>query len=178
MIEKFQQLSQRERLFVIGGGLMVILVLLYIAILLPYQNALERLDNQIAARSRQLEEVRALRLDYLQRQRELTQVERRLDNRRDFSALTFIENLAVSSAGRERLVSMRPQAPVVGNRLTTEAVEIKLERVTLREVVELLRGIEGAKTPMQVRSLQLKQRFDDRSRLDASMTIAALRRNA
>jgi hypothetical protein len=38
--------------------------------------------------------------------------------------------------------------------------------------------VEKAATPMQVRNLYLKQRFDDHSLLDATMTITALRRSA
>lgn len=176
MIEKFQQMSPREQLFVIIGGLAIVAALLYLAVLLPYRNTLARLDSRIAAHSRQLQEAQSLRLDYLALQQELAQLERHLDNRTETSALTLIETLAVNSAGRENLVSMRPQAPVSGSRFITESVEIRLEKLTLRQVVELLRGVESAQTPMQVRNLQLKQRFDNRALLDASMTIAALRR--
>jgi general secretion pathway protein M len=170
------QLNQRERIFVVAGGGLLVLVLLYIAVVLPYRNALSRLDTEITVRSRQLQEVQSLKTRYLSLQQEMTQVERLLDNRREFSPLTFIENLVGKTAGRENLVSMRPQAPVTRNNFTIESVELKLEKLTLRQVLELLWGVEQATTPMRVRSLQLKQRFDDRSLLDATMTVTALGR--
>lgn len=170
------QLNQRERLFVIAGGLALVLALLYFAIVAPYRSALARFDRQIAVRSGQLQEVKALQGRYLEMQRQMSQVERLLEKRQDFSALSFIENLVEQTAGRESLLSMRPQSPETRNAFTIDSVEIKLERLTLKQLLELLVGIEGATSPMQVKSLTLKQRFDDRSLLDATMTVTALRR--
>jgi general secretion pathway protein M len=106
----------------------------------------------------------------------MAQVESLLGKGQNFSALTFIENLVGQTAGRENLLSMRPQTPELRNEFTVDSVEIKLEKLTIKQVLELLSGIEAAPTPMQVKNLYLKQRFDDRSLLDATMTITALRR--
>ena len=170
------QLNQRERIFVLAGGLALILALLYFAIVAPYYSALTRLDRQVAVRSGQLQEVKGLQARYLALQQQMTQMERLLGKRQDFSALTFIENLVEQTAGRENLLSMRPQSPEVRNEFTIDSVEIKLEKLTLKQLLELLLGVEGADTPVQVKSLYLKQRFDDRSLLDATMTVTALRR--
>ena len=163
-------------MFVIVGGLAVVLSLLYFAIVAPYRSAMSRLDRQIAARSVQLHEVKVLQGRYLQLQSQMNQVTRLLGKRQDFSALTFIEGLVEQTAGRENLLSMRPQSPETRNEFTIDSVEIKLERLTLKQLLELLLGFEGATMPMQVKSLTLKQRFDDRSLLDASMTVKAMRR--
>jgi len=170
------QLNQRERNFVIVGGSALVLALLYFAIVAPYHSALTRLDRQVAVRSGQLQEVKALQGRYLEMQQQMAQVTRRLEKRQDFSALTFIENLVEKTAGRENLVSMRPQSPEVRNEFTIDSVEIKLEKLTLKQLLELLLGVEGADTPVQVKSLYLKQRFDERSLLDVTMTVTALRR--
>jgi general secretion pathway protein M len=170
------QLNQRERIFVAVGGVALILVLLYMAVLMPYRNALTRLDNQIEGRGRQLQEVEMLRAEYLELRQETAQVERLLDNRRDFSTLSFLETLVENTAGRENLLSMRPQAPVTRNQFILESVEIKLERLDLRQVLEMLWSIEKSPSPMQVSALYLKQRFDNRAQLDATMTVTALRR--
>jgi general secretion pathway protein M len=178
MISQLNQLNQRERVFVIAGGIALILALLYFAILMPYRSALTKLDSRIAVRSQQLQEVKSLRAQYLALQQQISQVERLVKNSQEFSALTFIENLVQQTAGRENLLSMRPQAPQVQGEFMTDSVEIKLEKLTLKQVLELLWGVEKASTPMQVENLYLKQRFDDRALLDATMTITALRRSA
>lgn len=170
------QLNPRERIFIISGGVIIGLILLYFVLLAPYQTTLARLDNQIEGRSAQLQQVSALQAEYLSLQQKTVQIERRLENRRDFSTLTFVENLAVNTAGRENLVSMRPQAPVTRDQFILDSVELKLERLTLRQVLELLWGVESAEVPMQISNLFLKRRFDEKSLLDATMTVTAMRR--
>jgi general secretion pathway protein M len=170
------QLNQRERIFVIVGGVSLFLALLYFAIVAPYRSALNRLDSQIATRSGQLQEVKALQARYLELKQQRLKMERLLDTRQDFSALTFIENLVKRTSGRENLLSMRPQTPETRNEFIIDSVEIKLERLSLKQVLELLLALEEAATPMQVKNLHIKQRFDDRALLDATMTITALRR--
>ena len=170
------QLQKRERIFVIVGGLVLILTILYFAIVAPYRSALSTLDRRIAQRSEQLQEVKVLQARYLEIKNQMAQVTRLLENRQEFSALTFIEDLVEQTSGRESLISMRPQSPEIRSEFIIDSVEIKLERLTLKQLLELLLGFEGAATPMQVKNLYLKQRFDDRSLLDSTMTITALRR--
>jgi len=170
------QLNQRERIFVAVGVGLLVLALVYFAIVAPYRSSLRKLDQQIEARSGQLQEVKLLQASYLDLKQQMAQVERLLDNRQGFTSVTFIEGLVEQTAGRENLLSMRPQSPESRNEFIIDAVEIKLEKLTLEQVLELLVGIEEAEAPMQVKTLYLKQRFDDRSLLDATMTVTSLRR--
>lgn len=172
------QLNQRERVFVGVGAAALLLGLLYFAVVIPYQSSLARLDQQLAARSRQLQEVKTLQSRYLALQQQMAQMERQLGSRQDFSALSFVESLVEQTAGRENLVSMRPQPATPSGEYTVDAVEIKLEKLTFRQVLELLWGLETANTPMQVKDLHLKQRFDAKDLLDATLTVTALRRTA
>ncbi|MDH3454031.1 MAG: type II secretion system protein GspM, partial [Desulfuromonadales bacterium] len=79
------QLNQRERMFVIVGGLALVLALLYFAVVAPYRSALSRLDRQIVTRSGQLQEVKVLQDRYLAMQKQMSQVARLLGKRQDFS---------------------------------------------------------------------------------------------
>lgn len=169
------QLSQRERIFLVTGGVVLLLILLYLAVLLPYRSALSSLDRGIEARSRQLQEVKALRTRYLSMQQQIALAERQVKSSRNVSPLTVIESLVEQTAGRENLLSMRPQPPVTQGQFIRDAVEVKLEKLSLQQLLELLSGVEGVTAPMQIEKLYIKQRFDDRSLLDASMTITGLR---
>jgi general secretion pathway protein M len=84
------QLNPRERVIVISGAVILLLILLYLAVISPYRNALARLDNQVAVRSQQLKEVEALLARYQVLQKEVRQVERLLENRRTLST-TLLE---------------------------------------------------------------------------------------
>jgi type II secretory pathway component PulM len=170
------RLNPREQIFVATGCAALAVALISFAIISPYNTAMTRLDQQLALRSRQLQDVKALRSEYLALQQQMTELDRLLGNRQDFSALTMIENLVERTAGREKLLSMRPQAPEARGEFTIDSIEVKLEKLPLKQTLEFLWGIEKASPPMQITGLYLKQRFDDRSLLDATMTVTALRR--
>jgi len=172
----FERLNPRERIFVSVGGVAVLLCLLYFVILMPYRNAMTRLDKQIITRSQQLREVRALQSEYMDLQKQMSLLEKRLAERKGFSVLTFVENLVGQTAGREKILSMRPQSSVARGVFTVDAVELRLEKLSLKQVLQFLWEVETESVPMQVKSFYLKQRFDNPALLDATMTVTALRR--
>jgi general secretion pathway protein M len=173
----FSQMSQRERIVLITGALFVLVTLVYFGMVAPYQNALHRLDRKIDSRQQQLNDMQTLRRQYVQLKQNINSVQQQLDQNSAFSMFSFIESLAVRHVGRENLVYMRPQPPAEKDGFREESVEIKLERVDLPQMVRLLYEVEAAEMPLQVKSLRIKTRFDDRSRLDSVLTIASFGKN-
>ncbi len=172
------QLSQRERIALAVGALVVLLTLVFYGLIAPYRNGMDQLDTRIAARQRQIREVQTLRNDYLQLQKKLSEAERRLDSSGAFSLFSFVESASARIASKENLVYMRPQPASVKEGFREESVEIKLEKIRLNQLVQLLYEIETAKAYLQVKSLRVKTRFDDRSMLDTVLTIAAYGRSS
>lgn len=173
----FHQLSQRERLILLAGGFFLLVVLGWFAVISPYRQAMATLDGKIAARQNQLEDLRGLQQQYLQLKQSLEQAERRMDQATTFSIFAFMENLAARHVDRANLVSMRPQPAAEREGFREESVEIKLDRVGLGQLVGLLQDMETAESPLQVKSLRIKTRFDDKRRLDSVLTVAAYGRS-
>lgn len=174
----FAQLSQRERIAVAVAAVAVLAALLYAGIVAPYRRAVRNLDTRISTRQRQLGEMAALQQRYQQLQRRVGEAERRLAKTADFSLFAYVEGLAGQMISKENLVSMRPQPPTVREDLREEAVEVRLEKVRLDQLVRLLHAIDENEALLTVKSLKIKTRFDNRSQLDAVLTIASYRRNA
>ncbi len=172
------RLSRRDRLALAVGLTVAFAALLVFGIYLPYRGALAGLDDRIAARQRQLEEVRELRASYLQLQQQLGQAERRLAQGEQVSLFTFVEGLAGRYATKENLVYMRPQAPSTQGEFREESVEIKLEKIRLSQLVQLLFAIDSAPAALKAKNLRVTTRFDDRTLLDAVLTVASFRRGS
>ncbi|MFA5515564.1 MAG: type II secretion system protein GspM [Desulfuromonadales bacterium] len=172
------QLNPRERLAIIVGGLFVLAAILYLGVISPYQSTLSRLDARIASRQKQVREIQALRQDYLLLQRQLNEAENRLDKATGFSLFSFVEASATREAGRENLVYMRPQTGSSQEGFREESVEIKLEKLRLDQLVRFLYSFESAEAALQVKNLRIRTRFDDRSLLDAVMTVSMYGRAA
>lgn len=176
-LNQFDQLSQRERITLVAGALVILLLIVVFGIVAPYRTALERLDSKIASRQRQLGEVQQLSTQYRQLQQQLAASERRLATGGDFSLLSFVEATSVHLAGRDNLVSMRPQPAATVEGFREETVEVKLEKIRLHQLVQLLYAAETAPAPMLVKNLRVKTRFDDRNLLDVVVTFASYRRS-
>ena len=91
-----------------------------------------------------------------------------------FSLFSFIEATEAQVASKENLVYMRPQPSVDQNEFREESVEIKLEKIRLDQLVQLLYEIESANAFLKVKTLRVKTRFDNKSELDAVMTISSM----
>lgn len=177
-LNQFNQLSQRERLTLLAGALIVAVLLFVFGVVAPYRAALERLDKKIASKQRQLTEVRQLSQEYQQLKQQLDASERRLASGGDFSLLSFVEATSIRLAGRDSLTAMRPQPAATLEGFREEAVEVKLEKVRLNQLVQLLFVADTAPAPMLVKSLRIKPRFDDRNLLDVTITFASYRRSS
>lgn len=172
------QLSRRDRIALAIGGIAVLAAFFYAGVIAPYRSALQRLDARIAARQRQVGELAALQREYLLLQRQLGEAERRLAKADTFSLFAFVEGLAGQIVSKENLVSMRPQPATVREDLREEAVEIRLEKIRLDQLVRLLYAVDSNEAFLTVKNLRVKTRFDNRSQLDVVLTIASYRRNA
>lgn len=178
MMSQLSQMSRRERLMVLGAGVLVLLTLVYLGIVEPYRGAIGRLDSKVRNRQKQLTEVVNLRSQFLQLQRRQAELDRRINANPGFSVFSFIETTAVQTALKPNLVSVRPQPPVVQDQLREESVEIRLEKIALNQLLRFLYSVEHADALVQVKSLRVKTRFDNRAQLDATLTIAAYGRSS
>jgi general secretion pathway protein M len=73
---------------------------------------------------------------------------------------------------------MRPQPSSVQDTVRENSVEIKLEKIRLDQLIRLLYAIDSTDACLQVKNLRVKTRFDDRTLLDAVLTISSYGRNA
>ncbi len=172
------QISPRERLALIVCGLVVLATVIFLGVVLPYRNAMTRLDGKIASRQKQVQQIQELRQEYLLLQQQLSKAEGRLDKARNFSLFSFVEATAARVASKENLVYMRPQTGSAQEGFREESVEIKLEKLHLDQLVRFLYSFESADAALQVKSLRIRTRFDDHSQLDAVMTVSMFGRSA
>ncbi|MBE0596322.1 MAG: type II secretion system protein M [Desulfuromonadales bacterium] len=172
------QINPRERLALIVGALVVLMTVLVMGVILPYRAAMANLDTRIASRQQQAQEIQSLRQEYLLLQRQLAEAEARAAKSRDFSLFSFIENTAGQVAGRENLVYMRPQVGATQDGIREEAVEVKLEKVQLDQLIRFLHALESTDAYLQVKNLRVRTRFDNRAQIDAVMTISMFGRSA
>jgi len=168
------RLDERERIIVLAGIVILAALLIWLVLLNPYMNAMQKLDRRIDGQRRNLERVATLGQEIGQLRQQLAGIEsQRRSGRPLFSQ---VENLTKQMGVRDQLLSMRPQPDSVQGGFRQQTVEIRLERVTLSQLVGFLHAAEHRSHGIQVRSLRVRPRFDDRSQLDVNLVLMSLER--
>ncbi len=167
-----ERLNQRERI-VVGSGLAILVLLLFwFALISPYMKTMDGLDRKIAAQKRNLLNVRQMQEQIDQLRQQLATV----DNRKTGAKPLFakVEALTEQTGVREQLLAMRPQPATTQGEFRQQLVEIRLEKLRLQQLVKLLHAVEYRSGGVQVKSMRIKPRFEDRSILDVNLILMSL----
>ena len=167
-----KRLSPREKWMVLGGLGLVVLVLVWLVLLDPYMKALGNLDRRIAGHKRNLERIEQMQEEIGQLQKELAGINLRRKGAKPL--FSQVESLTEQTGVRQQLLSIRPQPASVQGDYRQQLVEVRLEKLSLPQVVKLLHAVEYRSGGVQVKSLRIKPRFEDRWSLDVNMVLMSL----
>jgi len=170
------QLETRERTLVLGAALAALCAIVWLGVVDPIGESLERLDRGIQAARRDAGLVGGLAARYKRLQAQASSVER-AGTSDDGTASVFaqLESIAVPIAGRERIAAMNPSTRSVGERLTEESVELRIEGVPMRSLVNLLHAIEQRDRPLNLVRVSFKRQYKNPELVDATLVVARLR---
>ena len=176
---RYQKLEPREKLLLKAAGAVFAIFLAYDLVYLPVQSYRDGIQNQIETRRRELKEVDHLVATYLQRQSDLRTAEKNtVPMSKDFSLFSVVETTLTQSIGHEKIGSITPGADrKLSDGFTQLSVELKLQNVTLGQVVDALYGIRNLSEPVAVASLRVTRRTQDPHSYDVDMTCVALAKN-
>jgi general secretion pathway protein M len=166
------RLNPRERMIVIGGVIVIVLVAVWFLLLSPYFNTMDRLDRKIITLERNVSEASQMREQILRLRSQLATVGQQRKGARPL--FSQVESLTEQTGVREQLLSMRPQPATVQGDFRQQLVEIRLESISLAQLVKLLHAVEYRSGGVQVKSMRVKPRFEDRSALDVNMVLMSL----
>ncbi len=159
-------------MLVLAGGVVVGFSLLFVLIVDPLLDNLERLDRQAVRKQKELTELASLGQSYLTKRDRLSKVEGRMPAAEShFSLLTFMEEAATTAQVRERITSMQPHVQSLAQGYQETAVDLRLEGIQLPELLAFLATIDQAPYDLHVRHLQIRPKFDNPVNLDATVRV-------
>jgi len=170
--ERWQHFSQRERIIVAVGGAVVAAVLLFLVVIDPLMATIDTLDRQTRRKVKDSQELALVAQDYVLKQARITKLEQRMPiPPAQFSLLAFMEEATTTAQIRDRIVGMQPQAPIGIQGYQETAVDLRLDGVSLPQLLALLVAIEQAPYDVQVHHLQMKPKYDNPVNLDVTLKI-------
>ena len=170
--ERWRQMSQRERTLVLAGGIVLGLSVLFVLIVDPLLDSLDRLERQEVRKQKDLAELAVLGHAYLAKRDRLAKSESRMPGPDShFSLVTFMEEAATTAHVRERITGMQPQQQLLTQGYEETSVDLRLESIQLPDLLALLIAIDQAPYALHVRHLQIRPKFDNPVNIDATVRV-------
>ena len=162
-------LEPRDKKTLIIGGIAAGIIVLYAYVLSPLTADLARKRDLIPKKERDLVEMRLLSEQYREMQQRLKQAQEAASKRGP--VLTELENLTKRANLGSKIVSLKPQASVQAGGITESLVEVKLDNITLYDIVNYVYLIE--KDALRIKKLYFKPRFDNPKLLNATILVSS-----
>ena len=163
------KLEARDKKTLIIGGSVAAVIMLYAFVLSPVLDDLSRKRDLIPKKERDLVEIKKLRDEYREIQKQLQAAQEAASRRGPL--LTEIENLTKRANLNSKIVSLKPQQGTQSEGFTESIVEVRLDSITLYDVVNYVHLLE--KSTLRVRKLSFKPRYDNPKLLNATLLVSS-----
>jgi general secretion pathway protein M len=152
------KLTNREKYYVAGGLFLLILFLVVQLVLIPFIDAKEQARSSVTANEKALKEIYSLSAEYKAMQGGSLDVKDALTRRpKDFTLFSFLENQAGTAGVKQNIQYMKPSTSIETGPYTESSVEMKLDQITLKQLVEYLHLVESTKYLVSVKRISVKQ---------------------
>jgi type II secretory pathway component PulM len=171
-------LSQREQRVLIGAGAFFLALLLYLGVDSVLQGY-DKLEGKIKSKRAEVEKITRLRAQYMEAHKQLADIKAKLDKmEKGFSLLSFIEDLANKQDIRKNMGSVKPKEIPLNDDYNENIVELKMDNVSLSDLVDFIYKIENSGHLLKVKKLRIKTRYDNRDQLNVTMQVTTYKRKA
>jgi hypothetical protein len=177
---RYQKLEPRERTLVKLAGAVVTLFIAYNFIYAPIASWRDSIDTTLDTRRHEIGEVQHLVETYIARKKQLQTAERNtVPMGKDFSLFSVIEGSLTKTVGHDKIASINPDADrKLSDGFVQYSVDLKLQNVSLAQVVDALYGVKSLPAPVAVSNLRITRRVQDPHTYDVEMTCAALAKSS
>ena len=126
----------------------------------------------MTAKQNNLQEMVALREEYLLLEQDSDVLTQRLARRpKNFTLFSFLEKAAGDAGVKENIKSMKPSASAGKGPFKESLVEMKLERITLGQMVDYLKLIESPQNLVNIKRLSIQSNKKETQFLDVVLQV-------
>jgi hypothetical protein len=175
---RYQKLERRERVLVQFAGALVALFIVFNLVYVPIQGAFGGLADRIQERQRDAVDVAHMMRTYQRLRVDLSTMRARtVPASGDFSLFSVVEQALTRAPGKDKIGSITPAEKTIPGGLTQYTIELKLNALSLPQVVATLYGLSALNVPVTVSTLHITRRSENQHSFDVEMTCVALGRN-
>ncbi len=172
------RLEKREKWILLFGIFFVTGFIVLQAIVLPYMEARKTMTRSLSRNESELVDIELLRQEYLDLKSRQGDIEKRLAERTPgFSLFSFLEEQAAATKVKNRVTYMKPTANEIDEGFNESIVEMKMERVTLDQLVAFLVKIESEEKIVSIQRISIQENGQEDGLLDSVLSIKTFELN-
>ncbi|KPJ99583.1 MAG: hypothetical protein AMJ60_04610 [Desulfobacterales bacterium SG8_35] len=166
------QLAKREKYFITAAVIVIVFALLIQFAIMPFVEKRQRFKNNLTVMQNNLQQMVALRQEYLMLQQESDTLAQRLAGREEnFTLFSFLEKAAGIAGVKDNIKSMKPSASTGKGPFKESLVEMKLERITLGQMVGYLKLIESPEKLVSIKRISIQANKKETQFLDVVLQV-------
>jgi len=170
------KLTKKEQFMSVGLAVFVGLWAFYLLGIKPAVERIGTLKRVIPEKKQNLERLKKKSYRYIALRAELDGFKRlALLGEKDFEPLEYLESMTGSLRLDKKIASMRKDVLRLDADYNEVIIEIKLQRVSIKELIDLLMAVRSSNLALYTRSLYVRKDTSNPQALDALVQISALK---
>ncbi len=171
------KVTRRDRMVLIAGSIFVLLFIVLQFGFFPLKDKRERLRRGIEAREKAVEEMKELQVEYRQLHSKANSLLDQLVGRQnDFSLFSFLEQMAAKSDVKKNITYMKPSETADEGPFKEVLVEMKLQAITLKQLVDFLQLVESPENVVALKRISVQENKKEEATLDVIVQVVTLDR--
>jgi len=167
------KLTKRERNYVSACVALIALFIMFQFVLSPFLEAKEKIKRSIQSKEKALKELVSLSSEYGALKKGSVDIKKTLALRsKNFTLFSFLEKQASQSKVKPNIKYMKPSTSTDNGPYSESSVEMKLENITLKQLVEYLHLVESPENLVRIKRISIKQSKGSPEYLTALMQLA------
>ncbi len=178
LLEKtgWQRMDRREKLMVGGLVVMITALLFYSLVVSPLLDSRQRLQKSLHRKQVELQQIQDLQKEYRVLQHTSGDIQKRLQTRpENFTLFAFIEQQAAAAGIKQQINYLKPSEVESTGPLRESRVDMKLQKITLKDLVKFLGGVESHENVVSVNRISIQEHGKEQGYLNAVLQIVTFR---
>lgn len=169
-------LSKREKYFVSTAICAVAIFCLLQFIIIPFFEKRKRLDSACREKEKVFEEISALSAEYKTYKKRSMGIRSIIEKRKKgFTLFSFLEKTAGDTEVKDHIKYMKPSELQSTGPYKESMVEIKLEGITLKQLVDYLYRVELSGNAICLKRISIKESKRESGYIDAVLQVVTFR---
>jgi general secretion pathway protein M len=166
------KLAKREKYLISVAACCIAVFLFFQFLIFPFFENRTRIRRGLKAKEKGLEEIVNLRDEYQAYQKGSQGIQQRLASREQgFTLFSFLEKAACEAEVKARIKYMKPSVSSGTGPYKESMVEMKLEAITLQQLVGYMYRIESPDNLVNIKRISISQNKKEQGYLDAIIQV-------